>query len=142
MSNNYYDILGVSPGASLREITEAYRRLALQHHPDRGGSIVEFQKISEAYQKLSEELSKNSPRTFTFSGRPGSNKFKEFEEMLNEYKKGLGEVQEGINRTQEEINKGWDLIREEAIQSTEKCFILYGLSSQDLSSALWTPYSS
>lgn len=54
MSNNYYQILGVSNTASDEEIKKAYRRLAMKHHPDRGGNSAEFQKIQEAYSVLSD----------------------------------------------------------------------------------------
>jgi len=51
---DYYSILGVSRGASEAEIKRAYRRLASQHHPDKGGSTEQFQVIEEAYRVLSD----------------------------------------------------------------------------------------
>ena len=46
-------ILGVSPSASQDEIKRAYRNLALQHHPDKGGSGEKFKEVAEAYGVLS-----------------------------------------------------------------------------------------
>ena len=51
---NYYQILGVSPQATPEEIKHAYRRLASQHHPDKGGDTARFQEIQEAYAVLSD----------------------------------------------------------------------------------------
>lgn len=45
-----HEILGVARGATEKEITAAYRRLAMLHHPDRGGDAGEFQKIQTAYE--------------------------------------------------------------------------------------------
>jgi len=50
----YYKILGINKNSSDEEIKKAYRKLALQHHPDRGGDAIKFKEISEAYQVLSE----------------------------------------------------------------------------------------
>ncbi len=52
---DYYKILGVSRDASKEEIKKAYRKLAHQHHPDKGGDEQTFKKISEAYHVLSNE---------------------------------------------------------------------------------------
>lgn len=52
---NYYQILGVQENATQDEIRKEYRKLALKHHPDKGGSEEEFKKISEAYETLSDE---------------------------------------------------------------------------------------
>jgi len=51
---NAYDILGVPKGASDDEIKKAYRKLAGQHHPDRGGDTAKFQEIQGAYETLSD----------------------------------------------------------------------------------------
>jgi curved DNA-binding protein CbpA len=54
---DHYEILGVSNDASYREITSAYRRLALQYHPDRNKSPHANEmmlKINTAYGILSD----------------------------------------------------------------------------------------
>jgi curved DNA-binding protein len=54
MPNDYYQTLGVNSSASADDIKRAYRKLALKHHPDRGGSAADFQKIQEAYSVLND----------------------------------------------------------------------------------------
>jgi DnaJ-class molecular chaperone len=49
---NHYQTLGVSPTANADEIKSAYRRLAGQHHPDKGGDTQKFQEIQSAYDTL------------------------------------------------------------------------------------------
>ncbi len=49
---DYYKILGVERGASEDDIKRAYRKLAMKHHPDRGGDQSKFQEIQEAYGVL------------------------------------------------------------------------------------------
>lgn len=51
---DYYDTLGVPRTASPEEIKKAYRKLAMEHHPDRGGDNNKFQEISVAYNTLSD----------------------------------------------------------------------------------------
>jgi DnaJ family protein B protein 4 len=53
-STSLYQTLGVSPEASSKEITKAYRKQCLKHHPDKGGNEDTFKQVSEAYQVLSD----------------------------------------------------------------------------------------
>ena len=50
----YYELLGVTEQATADEIKRAYRKLASQHHPDKGGDKVKFQEIQSAYDTLSD----------------------------------------------------------------------------------------
>lgn len=52
---DHYATLGVSKNATQDEIKKAYRKLAAQHHPDRGGDTAKFQEISAAYDTLGDE---------------------------------------------------------------------------------------
>jgi curved DNA-binding protein len=51
---DYYNILGVDKNSSADDIKRAYRKLAAQHHPDRGGDTAKFQEIQAAYSTLSD----------------------------------------------------------------------------------------
>lgn len=51
---NPYQTLGVNRDAAADEIKRAYRKLASQHHPDRGGDTKTFQDIQAAYDTLSD----------------------------------------------------------------------------------------
>lgn len=67
---DYYDILGVSKTASDAELKSAYRKLALQWHPDRNKSPeaeTKFKEINEAYQVLSDAKKKSTYDQFGHS---------------------------------------------------------------------------
>ena len=51
---NPYQTLGVNRDATADEIKQAYRKLASQHHPDRGGDTQKFQEIQVAYDTLTD----------------------------------------------------------------------------------------
>ncbi|MCJ7594464.1 MAG: DnaJ domain-containing protein, partial [Desulfobacterales bacterium] len=57
-SKDYYKVLGISRSATPEEIKKAYRKLAMQYHPDRNkgdkGAEAKFKEISEAYAVLSD----------------------------------------------------------------------------------------
>ena len=50
---DYYELLGISQGASPDEIKKAFRKAAVEHHPDRGGDETKFKEANEAYEVLS-----------------------------------------------------------------------------------------
>lgn len=80
---DYYDILGVSKNASQAEIKKAYRKLALEHHPDRNQSPDandRFKEINEAYEVLSDQEKRSAydqfgHAAFAPGGMPGAGPF-------------------------------------------------------------------
>lgn len=72
MSNkDYYQILGVSKNASKEEIKKAFRKLAHEHHPDKGGDANKFKEISEAYSVLSDDQKRSQYDTYGSAGPSG-----------------------------------------------------------------------
>jgi DnaJ-class molecular chaperone len=72
---NCYQTLGVDRNASPEEIKRAYRKLASQHHPDKGGDKNKFQEIEAAYRTLSDPQQRamhDNPQQ-PFSGPGGQN---------------------------------------------------------------------
>lgn len=73
---DYYKTLGVGKNASPDEIKKAYRKLASQYHPDKGGDTHRFQEIQVAYDTLSDPRKKqeyDNPNPFNgqAQGFPG-----------------------------------------------------------------------
>ena len=71
-----YGVLGISPGASEKEIKEAYKKLAMRHHPDRNpgdreGAERRFKEISEAYARLSGGGGSSQQQQQSGGGFPG-----------------------------------------------------------------------
>ena len=68
MAKDYYKTLGVEKNASADEIKKAFRKLAHQHHPDKGGDEKKFKEASEAYQVLSDEKKRSENDTYGSAG--------------------------------------------------------------------------
>ena len=49
-----YKVLNIDRGADDRTVKKMYRKLALEHHPDKGGDVDKFAEISQAYDVLSD----------------------------------------------------------------------------------------
>ena len=82
IDKDYYQTLGVDPGASDKDVKKAYRKLAQQFHPDNNpgdaGAEARFKDISEAYATLSDpeertqyDATRDAVRRGTFTGGPG-----------------------------------------------------------------------
>ena len=55
---DYYNTLGIPKNSSDAEIKSAYRKMAMKHHPDRGGDEKKFKEVNEAYETLSDPQKK------------------------------------------------------------------------------------
>lgn len=55
VSTTLYERLGVPISATTEDVKRAYRKLAVQHHPDKGGDPDTFRSITEAYEVLRED---------------------------------------------------------------------------------------
>jgi molecular chaperone DnaJ len=70
---DYYEVLGVGKDASPDEIKKAFRRLAVQHHPDKeGGDETKFKEINEAYEVLKDDAKRKRYDQFGHAGVGGN----------------------------------------------------------------------
>src|SRR3989344_4642706 len=101
MAKDYYQILGVQKSATQEDIKRAYRKLAHQHHPDKGGDEKRFKEVSEAYRVLSDSEKRSQYDQFgrVFEGGqqsggdfyPGGFGF-DFESMKDRFGEGFDEM--------------------------------------------------
>ena len=69
---DYYEVLGVSKSASADEIKKAFRRAAIEHHPDKGGDEAKFKEINEAYEVLKDDKKRQRYDQFGHAGVGGA----------------------------------------------------------------------
>ncbi|MEF2175392.1 MAG: DnaJ C-terminal domain-containing protein [Candidatus Absconditabacteria bacterium] len=68
---DYYKVLGVSEDATQDEIKKAFRKLAMKHHPDKGGDQEKFKEINSAYQVVGDESKRQQYDTYRKGGYSG-----------------------------------------------------------------------
>jgi molecular chaperone DnaJ len=117
---DYYEILGVERGAPDQAIKSAYRKLALQHHPDRnpGDKAAEdkFKEAAEAYGVLSDSQKRAAYDRFGHQGVQGAaggfdpSTFSGFEDIIGDFF-GLGDLfgGGGRGRSKNRAHRGDDL---------------------------------
>src|SRR4030088_375326 len=75
IKRDYYEVLGVSRTASAEELKRAYRKLALQFHPDRNPddpqAEARFKEVNEAYEVLSDQSKRQRYDSFGHAGTQG-----------------------------------------------------------------------
>ena len=100
---NYYDTLGVSENASDKEIKQAFKKLAKEHHPDRGGDTTKFKEANEAYDTLKSSSKRQEYDTLRKYGQTRGGQGSGFrfttggfgEDMFEEFFSGFNFNQEG-----------------------------------------------
>jgi molecular chaperone DnaJ len=86
---DYYEVLGVSKDASADEIKKAFRRAAVEHHPDRGGDETKFKELNEAYEVLKDTDKRKRYDQFGHAGVGGASG--------NPFGGGFGQQGQNIN---------------------------------------------
>ncbi|MDR2101061.1 MAG: molecular chaperone DnaJ [Treponema sp.] len=94
---DYYEVLGVQKNASKDDIKKAYRKLAIQYHPDKNPGNKEaeekFKEATEAYEILADDQKKAAYDQFGFAGVEGmsgggqdfSSTFRGFEDIFGDF---------------------------------------------------------
>lgn len=135
MANNgkrdYYEVLGVPRGASEQELKSAYRKLAMQYHPDRNPESTheateKFKEITEAYSVLADPDKRAAYDRFGHAGvtgsggfQPDASIFSDFEDIFGDFF-GFGDLFGGGRRTR--AQRGADLRYDLEISFEEAAF--------------------
>jgi molecular chaperone DnaJ len=120
MARDYYEVLGVDRGASEEELKRAFRKLAMQHHPDRNDGCTDaearFKEVNEAYSVLSDADKRAAYDRFGHAGVNGMNGsgggagFHDIHDIFNEvFGDAFSDMFGGGRRQQQGPRRGQDL---------------------------------
>ena len=93
MSKDYYKVLGVNKDASKEELKKAFKKLAMQYHPDRPeGDEKKFKEINEAFQVLGDEKKREQYDQYgaDFDQQGGFGGGMNWEDFMNATRQGGG----------------------------------------------------
>jgi len=136
---DYYDVLGVSKSATADEIKRAYRKQAVQHHPDKtGGDDAKFKELGEAYEALSDPQKRAAydqfgeagaqGNPFGGGGRAGGYDFNgagfDFSDILNQFMGGMGGQRQQAAAGGRDLEVGVTIEFIEAVFGTEKTVVI------------------
>ena len=132
---DYYEVLGINQGASSSEIKKAYRKAAVEHHPDKNPDDPQaeerFKEVGEAYEMLSNEEKRAAydrfgHAAFSGGGQRSHDPFDLFREAFGGSGGGGGgggifeELFGGANNRGADLRYDLELSLEEAAAGTEK----------------------
>lgn len=131
---DYYEVLGVDKTASIDDIKKAYRKLAIQFHPDKNQGSQEaeakFKEATEAYEILSDEQKRGNYDKFGFAGNNGSgfdgdfsHAFRDFEDLFGSGGGGFGSI---FDQFFSQSSSGGGSVRKRS-KSRKGSDLLYGL---------------
>jgi molecular chaperone DnaJ len=127
---DYYEVLSVSRTASDQELKTAYRRLAMQYHPDRNPddqhAEEKFKQCSEAYQVLSDPEKRAAYDRYGHAGVSGAaqqgSPFVDFQDLGDIFGDLFGFNVGGGSRRQSRAQKGQDLRFDQTLEFEEAVF--------------------
>ncbi|HZR58666.1 MAG TPA: molecular chaperone DnaJ [Terriglobales bacterium] len=133
IKRDYYEILGVSRESSDQEIKSAYRKLALQYHPDRNPNNPDaeekFKEASEAYAVLCDGEKRATYDRFGHAGLGGNGSgagfggagFQDFSDIFGDIF-GIGDIFGGGSRKRSRAQRGADLREDINLEFEEAVF--------------------
>ena len=128
---DYYEVLGISKGASADEIKKAYRKLSKQYHPDLNkeeGAETKFKEIAEAYEVLSDDQKRarydqfgheDPTAGFGGGGFSGGSGFGGFEDIFSSFFGGSRRQDPNAPRKGDDLQYRMNISFEEAVFGKE-----------------------
>ncbi|HEV2972239.1 MAG TPA: molecular chaperone DnaJ [Pirellulales bacterium] len=118
---DYYEVLGVAKSAAPKEIADAYRKLAIKHHPDKNPgdaeAVLKFKEAAEAFEVLHDADKRSRYDRFGHAGvdGPGAHQFNDVSDIMEAFGDILGGglfgdfFGGGTRRGRRQVHKGSDV---------------------------------